>query len=372
VTTTIGDPTAGAQAEFGALTAQLPLADSVGTALMTSGQGLGASFTSAPLWGIRPDADPSAPVELDSVGALAVLRRAAAAAGQVSFRGTQWFQMLDGAEVVGAQLSVGTQVSDGREVVVYDGGRQLGSSAGSDATSRAVDFDELDLLADNYLLTGSRGAEVAGRSATVVSAVRATGQTAARWWVDDDTGLLLWHETYDRTGRVTISTGFTSVRIGDADTPARLPKTAAVPVTNTSLTLASTTRLQAAGWLCPADLDGLSLVRLRTDSADAPTVLHLAYSDGLSAVSVFEQRGGLGHAPAGTHWDDQIGAYVRGGAAKIATWQSGTTVFTVVTDGSADLLASAVRALPHQATPPRTTIERVRAGWSRILESVTG
>jgi hypothetical protein len=101
-------------------------------------------------------------------------------------------------------------------------------------------------------------------------------------------------------------------------------------------------------------------------------VLHLAYSDGLSAVSVFEQRGGLGHAPAGTQWDDQIGAYVRGGAAKIATWQSGTTVFTVVTDGSADLLASAVRALPHQATPPRTTIERVRAGWSRILESVTG
>jgi hypothetical protein len=98
----------------------------------------------------------------------------------------------------------------------------------------------------------------------------------------------------------------------------------------------------------------------------------LAYTDGLSSVSVFEQRGILSDAPPDTRWDHGLGAYVRGGAAKLATWQSGPTVFTVVTDGSHDLLASAVKALPHEPTPPRTTIDRVRAGWSRILESVTG
>jgi hypothetical protein len=368
----ITDPTVGAQSEFGALTAQLPLADSVGSVLMTSGRSLSGSISMTPVWAVGPTTGTSTPLELDSLAALAVLRRAAAAAGQVSFRGTQWFQLLTGGQVIGAQLGVETQISDGREVAVYDTGRRLLSTVSAGTTSRAVDFDELDLLAENYFLAGSRGAVVAGRHATVVSALRPTGRTAARWWVDDESGLLLWHETYDQAGRLTLSAGFTNVRVGDADPIGHLPKRPAIPVTSTSLTLANTSRLAAAGWLCPNEINGLSLVRLRTDSASAPTVLHLAYTDGLSSVSVFEQRGGLSHAPAGTTWDDEVEAYVRSGAAKIATWQSGTTVFTVVTDGSADVLASVVRALPHEATPPRTTIERVRAGWSRILESVTG
>jgi anti-sigma factor RsiW len=370
--TRITDPTVGAQAEFGALTAQLPLADSIGSVLMASGQHLGGSLTTASVWAAGPTTDPSAPLELDEAAALGVLRRAATAAGQVSFRGTQWFQVLNGGQVLRGQLSVETRISDGRELAVYDSGQRLVRTVGADTTSRAADFDELDLLAENYLLAGSRGAMVAGRSATVVSALRSTGRTAARWWVDDDSGLLLWHQTYDQAGRVTLSAGFTTVRIGEADPIGHLSTKPSVPVTSTSLTLANTVRLAAEGWLCPEEIEGLSLVRLRTDSATTPTVLHLAYTDGLSTVSVFEQRGELSQAPAGTSWDNEVGAYVRGGAAKIATWQSGTTVFTVVTDGSSDLLASAVDALPHEATPPRTTIERVRAGWSRILESVTG
>jgi hypothetical protein len=92
----------------------------------------------------------------------------------------------------------------------------------------------------------------------------------------------------------------------------------------------------------------------------------------VSSASVFEQHGSLAHTPAGTHWDAGLQAYVRGGAAKVASWQSGSTVFTVVTDGSPEQLAAAVAALPHDPAPPRTTIGRVRAGWSRILDSVTG
>ena len=47
-------------------------------------------------------------------------------------------------------------------------------------------------------------------------------------------------------------------------------------------------------------------------------------------------------------------------------------VFTVVTDGSSEVLASAARALPHEAAARQTTIERVRAGWTRILDSLMG
>ena len=251
-------------------------------------------------------------------------------------------------------------------------GQQVLSTISADTTSRAVDSDELTLLADNYLLLGSRGVQVAGRSATVVAAIGPSGLTAARWWIDDDSGLMLWHESYDTSGRTTLSAGFTSVSVGTADSVVQRSKRSTVPMTTTSLTLASTTDLEARGWLCPDELGGLSLVRVRTDSAGSPTVVHLGYSDGLTSVSVFEQHGTLDHAPSGTHWDDELHAYVRGGAAQVASWQSGTTVFTVVTDGSRDQLAAAVGALPHDPTPPRTTIDRVRAGWSRILLSVTG
>jgi negative regulator of sigma E activity len=275
--------------------------------------------------------------------------------------------------VVGSRYLVQTQGGVDRELAVLDvTGRQVLSTVTADPASRAVDSDELGLLARNYVLLGSHGVRVAGRSATVVSAISPSGFTAARWWVDDATGLLLWHETYDSTGRTTLSAGFTEVTIGDSDAATQSPARAGTGLTTTSLTVSGAGSLVADGWTCPDALAGLSLIRVRTDSATTPTVIHLGYTDGVSSVSVFEQRGSLGHTPAGTHWDTGLRAYVRGGAAKVASWQSGADVFTVVTDGSPELLAATVGALPHDPAPPRTTIERVRAGWSRILDSVSG
>jgi hypothetical protein len=45
-------------------------------------------------------------------------------------------------------------------------------------------------------------------------------------------------------------------------------------------------------------------------------------------------------------------------------------VFTVVTDGSASLLAEAVQSLPHNEATARTTLDRIKAGWARILADV--
>ena len=56
-----------------------------------------------------------------------------------------------------------------------------------------------------------------------------------------------------------------------------------------------------------------------------------------------------------------------GGPCATATWTSGDVVMTAVTDGSRETLAAAVAALPHEARQQPTTMERVRAGWSRIL-----
>jgi hypothetical protein len=42
-------------------------------------------------------------------------------------------------------------------------------------------------------------------------------------------------------------------------------------------------------------------------------------------------------------------------------------VFTVVTGGSPTLLAEAVESLPHGGGTTQTTLDRIQAGWARIL-----
>ena len=84
-------------------------------------------------------------------------------------------------------------------------------------------------------------------------------------------------------------------------------------------------------------------------------------------LRVIEQRGRLGSPPSGTTRDQTLGAWVTDGMPSAASWTSGDVVLTAVTDGSRVTLAAAVAALPHEGLRQPTTMERVRAGWARIL-----
>ena len=137
--------------------------------------------------------------------------------------------------------------------------------------------------------------------------------------------------------------------------------------TTSTLTLSRAAELQRDGWICADRLAGLPLLRLRTDQTDDPELVHLVYSDGLTTVSVIEQRGRLGSPPSGTTRDQTLGAWVTDGMPSAASWTSGDVVLTAVTDGSRVTLAAAVAALPHEGLRQPTTMERVRAGWARIL-----
>jgi len=151
-----------------------------------------------------------------------------------------------------------------------------------------------------------------------------------------------------------------------------LPPRLSVPVTDAALSLSNAGQLRAAGWTCQADLAGLSLIRVRTDRVADPSTLHLVYSDGVDTVSVFEQRGRLDEVPGGSQWDSASGAYLRHGASSLATWQSKDRVFSVITDGSPELLARVVAALPHQLADRPSTMERIKTGWAKILADVRG
>ena len=229
-------------------------------------------------------------------------------------------------------------------------------------SSRVVDDDLLNLLAANYTLNGVGGATVAGRRATEISAW-SLGQRAARWWLDDETGIVLWQELYDRTGAVALSTGFTSVTVSPAAETDGAPPAAAGARDRHDLALGRRRgRLSSSGWSCERDLAGLSLVRLHTDRATGPTAVQAVYSDGVATVGVIEQRGRLDGPPPGTRWDPELRAYVRHGASQSATWQAGDTVLTVVTDGPADVLTRAVASLPPERSSTPTTMDRSSGG----------
>ena len=82
-------------------------------------------------------------------------------------------------------------------------------------------------------------------------------------------------------------------------------------------------------------------------------MLDLGYSDGLSVVSVFVQRGTLdARSMTGWHKATRGGrtVYLRDTVQQRAMWASRGYVFTVLADAPPPVVDSAVAALPHGST----------------------
>jgi anti-sigma factor RsiW len=368
--TALPDPTSEAQAAFSSTIAQFPLAnDALGAVISVPRTDLARP---APAAGFVQAATGTRP--LTSRQARAALARAVTSSDSVGYSGVQSFWARSAGQVLRAAVEVHAVPGQGVQAQVLGRSGQPVGSGFSPATSaaRMVDHKLMSLLEKNYDLTGWADARAAGRRATVVEAWRAGG-LAARWWVDDASGIVLGRQAFDDRGQEVMSVSFTEVQVTRSTAilehlPARLD----VPTTDTVLTLSNAPELDRQGWFCRTELAGLSLVRLRSDSAVAPQAVHLVYSDGLTTVSVFEQRGQLSTAPRDSAWDTGLRAFTQEGASSVASWQSGGRVFTVVTDGSTGLLADAVRSLPHEPRRARTTMGRIREGWARLLADMKG
>src|SRR5699024_7640845 len=102
-------------------------------------------------------------------------------------------------------------------------------------------------------------------------------------------------------------------------------------------------------------------------------IIALTYTDGVSTLSVYEQRGALDdealrefvptHVAGSTVW-------VRPGAPLVATWDDDGVVYTVVTDADRERLLQAVRDLPRT---PRSdgALSRIRGGIERLTGLAT-
>lgn len=366
----VRDPAPEAQAEFSSVLTQLPLASDALSAVLSAGPA--ARSTPVSVAAVAPTT--TGVTHLPAAEVRAAMVRALDAADSVSYRGVQTFRASSGGRDYSALVQVQADPGDGTRMRLLDrSGQQVGDAFTADsATPRIVDGTALDLLERNYTLAGWAGGRAAGRSATVVEAQR-SGRPVARWWVDEESGLVLARSSFDRSGRTVMEVGFTSLRISRSNALLEnLPRQLVLPSTSNVMTLSMAPTLGSQGWVCRDQLGGLSLVRLRSDHPVAPATVHLVYSDGVATVSVFEQRGALTAPPQGSRWDAALGAYRVDGTSRLASWQSGDTVFTVVTDGSSELLASAVGSLPHEPVPEPTTMGRIQAGWARLLADMKG
>lgn len=239
----------------------------------------------------------------------------------------------------------------------YLGGQALVGSVMLGMSTRLA-----ELLSANYRVTAVGWGQVAGRLARVVTAVRPDGRLAARFWLDKATTLPLRRETFDGRGHLVSDAAFTALTVGSA---AAARSAATAP---RQWVTARPARLHAQGWPVPGPLPGdLVLVGAREGSTATGAVVDLDYSDGLSLVSVFLQRGHLRHRLTG--WS----RLARGGGPVYAddsdgqtfVWPASGFVYTLVAAAPPQTVAQVLAALPHDSTPGLLT--RFRLGLHRLV-----
>ncbi|HET7328997.1 MAG TPA: sigma-E factor regulatory protein RseB domain-containing protein [Nocardioidaceae bacterium] len=312
----------------------------------------------------------------DDTRAVALLGRAAAALDQVSYSGTRIISSWGPDSSTTVLVDVEHVASQGTLVRMRGGGVADDTAAflaaGEGDSPQRPDFgpDSLQLLTASYDVRRGAPSRVAGRSAQVVEI--AQGATlVARIWVDEQSGLPLRREMFDAAGRLAIESAFIDLRITDtaflAHLPPSSPRAQSDQVDPVALPM-----LRERGWPCPPQVGSLRMVGV--ERMESSSALHVSYSDGLSRVSVFEQRGALLDEPLAGFTPTRLGGTVvqlRVGMPSYAVWEDAGTVYTVVTDAPVDTVAEVVASYPHSGGSESGFWTRVAGGVGRLSAWVT-
>ena len=229
------------------------------------------------------------------------------------------------------------------------------------------------LLETHYVVAYAGAGSADNRTAQIVEAWRDNGSLAARFWLDDATKLPLEREVFDTAAHVISEDVFINVRfskLAPAAAPAGGPSDPQGPWTD-PLPVGQLLALRASGWLVPPELPGgLSLFTGAQTQTTTGTVLDLGYSDGLSVVSVFEQRGNLAAKLAGWQKVTMAGhvIYAAEPDQRSLTWASRGMVYTVMADAPAQTVDTVIGVLPHDKPPGFW--KRMSHGFARLASWV--
>ena len=335
---------------------------------------------------------PAAAKRPTTVRAVKLLAQAAQAAIVTSYQGkeilTRWSQ--GGGSVLVSSI---WHVSGGQTVTqtTADGASfssQSYLSSDTDGQSPegvlGVTAPLIRLLKSHYLVAYAGTGSADNRTAQVVEAWRADGSIAARFWLDDATKLPLEREVFDTATHVIGQDVFIDVSFADPASGAApaSPQRAAAAAAGARVSAdpqgpwtdpfsrRQLLALRDGGWQVPAELPGgLSLFTGAKTQADTGAVLDLGYSDGLSMVSVFEQRGKLPARLAGWR-KTKTGGHVVFALPdqRTLTWAGHGMVFTMVADAPSQTVDAVVGALPHDG--PTGFWKRMSRGMVRVASWV--
>ncbi|MGH3341556.1 MAG: sigma-E factor regulatory protein RseB domain-containing protein [Carbonactinosporaceae bacterium] len=322
------------------------------------------------------DSPPSPATTGDDVRALLLLDRAASAPRVTAYYGVQFVSswgphltrsyLVDVNHVPGEGTAVrarGTSLVPGGEIF-----RSMSTGEPPSELSTSGS-GPVGLLARNFSVSVAGTSQVAGRPVDIVEARRGRGNTiAARFWLDQDTGLMLRREVFDAQGVTVRASAFVELSMGSGPSmshpPPLLPDVGGTTVDGRELSY-----LRGSGWNCPHGLPpGLELYAAHRVQDSAGPVIHLSYSDGLSTISVFEQKGRLDtERLAGYESARVAGApvYVRDGVQRSIVWQAEGTVYAVLADAPPESVHAAVAALPHERAETGLLARLVR-GLGRV------
>ncbi len=315
--------------------------------------------------------------------AVSLLSQAARAAIATSYQGqeivSRWGN--SGETVLTSDIwhvSGGQTVTQTVAAGTYSSGPYLSSDTDGQAPEGVlgVTMPLVRLLETHYVVAYAGPGTVVGdnnRPAQVVEAWRDDGTLAARFWLDDATKLPLEREVFDPAAHLISEDVFFNVRFGNP-APVHPPAGGVAdpqgPWTD-PLSPGQLLELRTHGWLVPVGLPGgLSLFAGAQTQTSNGTALDLGYSDGLSVVSVFEQRGNLAAGLSGwqkTTVDGHV-IYAAVPDQRSLTWSSRGMVYTVMADAPAQTVNAVVGALPHDSPPGFW--KRLSRGFARLASWV--
>jgi len=383
--TTVTPPIDEFAAEFAKETGAAPLSDPAVEAMNASTTAYTVSATTSspvrvqavassrpavdPPVGWAPQAGPG-----DDVAAVEALERAVLAPDRVAYRGVRAVVDMTGEVASAIRVHVEHVPGQGTSFdVTGSPGKATATfvAEGEAASSQGFASGQLQLLIDAYDLTASGITVVAGRPATVISVRRGT-KLLARFFVDNETALMLRREMYDG-GELVRSSTFQSLRTSPQGFISHLPPELGTPAT-TAVSTQLAPILDDDGYACPTSLsetfEMTTLNRLHSQG----DVIHATYSDGLSSVSLFEQRGQLeadsldGFRRVGI---DGAHVAVREGLPTVAIWESEGTVYTMVTDSPMSASVALIAELPHRPPVHEDPSNRLVRGFETLGTSLT-
>lgn len=304
---------------------------------------------------------------------LALLEDAARAARELTYSGTQLVSFWSESGSSSALIDVDHVRGEGLLLRVAPtpqnpGGAVYDDESGDVPQVVGIGKGTLDLLAAHYDIGVEGSGEVAGRDAYVVSVRRPGASASARFWIDRKTRLPLRREVLDTEGRTLRESAFLDVSVGEGELPMSVRNVAST-MPGMKGSPADVEVLRAAGWRVPDRAgQGLELLDVRMDGAGDAATLHLTYSDGLSTISVFEQRGVLDTAAMDGWREAEVAGedvWVQDAFPRRVVWAGGGSVFTVVADCPQATVDALVAALPH-GTPGPAMTARLGNGLARV------